>query len=159
MNGIALCLWFDGNGEDAARFYTSLFPNSSIDHIQRAPGDYPSGKAGSVLVVDFTLMGQKYQALNGGPQFKFNEALSLSVPCDTQEEVDRLWHALTRDGGKEVACSWLKDKFGLSWQIVPRRLPELMSSSDPDVAKRVFEAMMKMVKIDIAAIERAARGG
>lgn len=158
MNGIALCLWFDGNGEEAARFYTSLFPNSSIDHIQHAPGDYPSGKAGSVLVVEFTLMGQKYQALNGGPQFKFNEALSLSVSCDTQEEVDRLWQALTADGGKEVACSWLKDKYGLSWQIVPRRLPELMSSNDPAVAKRVFEAMMHMVKIDIAAIERAAHG-
>ena len=111
-----------------------------------------------MLVVDFTLMGQKYQALNGGPQFKFNEALSLSVSCETQEEVDRLWHALTADGGKEVACSWLKDKYGLSWQIVPARMFELLASSDAGVAARAFEAMMGMVKLDIAALEAAAKG-
>lgn len=158
MRSLAPCLWFDGNGEEAARFYVSLLPNSRIDHVQHAPADYPSGKQGDALAIDFTLMGNKYQALNGGPNFKFTEAISLSVTCDTQEEVDRLWAALTADGGKEVACGWLKDKYGLSWQIVPARMFELLSSSDPGVSKRAFAAMMTMVKLDIAEIERAAKG-
>ncbi|HRK19855.1 MAG TPA: VOC family protein [Hyphomicrobiaceae bacterium] len=158
MRSLSPCLWFDKNGEEAARFYVSLLPNSRIDHVQRAPADNPSSKKGEVLVVDFTLMGNKYQALNGGPNFKFTEAISLSVTCDTQEEVDRLWAALTADGGKEVACGWLKDKYGLSWQIVPARMFELLASPDAGVSKRAFEAMMTMVKLDIAAIERAAKG-
>jgi len=158
MRSLSPCLWFDKNGEEAARFYVSLLPNSRIDHVQRAPADNPSSKKGEVLVVDFTLMGNKYQALNGGPNFKFTEAISLSVTCDTQEEVDRLWAALTADGGKEVACGWLKDKYGLSWQIVPARMFELLASPDAGGSKRAFEAMMTMVKLDIAAIERAAKG-
>lgn len=158
MRSLAPCLWFNKNGEEAARFYVSLLPNSSIDHIQRAPGDWPSGKKGDVLVIDFTLMGNKYQALNGGPEFKFNEAISLSVSCDTQEEVDRLWSALTADGGKEVACGWLRDKYGLAWQIVPARMFELLTSKDAGVSERAYAKMMTMVKLDIAEIERAAKG-
>lgn len=158
MKSLAPCLWFDKNGEEAARFYVSLLPNSRIDRVARAPGDWPSGKKGEVLFIEFTLMGNKYQALNGGPQFKFTEAVSLSVVCDTQEEVDRLWSALTVDGGKEVACGWLKDKYGLSWQIVPQRMLDFLSSPEPHVAERAYNAMVQMVKLDIAAIERAVKG-
>ena len=124
--------------------------------VQRAPADTPGPKAGSVLVVQFKLAGQDYQALNGGPHDKFNDALSLSVSCKDQTEVDRYWSALTGGGGKPVQCGWLKDKYGLSWQIVPKRLPELLADPDPEKAKRAMEAMMKMVKIDVAALEAAA---
>lgn len=158
MKSLAPCLWFDKNGEEAARFYVSLLPNSRIDNVVRAPADNPSSKKGEVLVIDFTLMGNKYQALNGGPNYKFTEAISLSVSCETQDDVDRLWSALTADGGKEVVCGWLKDKYGLSWQIVPARMFELLASSDAGVAARAFEAMMGMVKLDIAALEAAAKG-
>jgi predicted 3-demethylubiquinone-9 3-methyltransferase (glyoxalase superfamily) len=158
MQKITPCLWFDNNAEDAVTFYTSVFADASIDRVQRSTVDYPGGKAGAVLLIAFTLAGQHYLALNGGPYETFNNAISLSVDCADQAEVDRLWTALTADGGKPVQCGWLKDKYGLSWQIVPRRLPELLS--DPDVAKarRVMLAMMQMVKIDIAALEAAAAG-
>lgn len=153
---ITPCLWFDGNAEEAVRFYTSVFKNSSIDDIHRSSVDYPGGKEGSVLLISFKLAGQSYQALNGGPHDTFNDAISLSVDCEDQAEVDRLWEALTADGGRPVQCGWLKDKYGLSWQIVPRRLPELLSAPDAAKVKRVMQTMMQMVKIDIAALERAA---
>ena len=155
---ITPCLWFESDVEEAAHFYTSVFPNSSIDKVQRTPADTPGPKAGSVLVVEFTIAGQRYQALNGGPHHKFNDAISLSVDCADQVEVDRYWAALTSGGGKPVQCGWLKDKYGLSWQIVPRRLTELLSDPDPARGKRVMEAMLKMVKLDVAALEAAARG-
>jgi predicted 3-demethylubiquinone-9 3-methyltransferase (glyoxalase superfamily) len=153
---ITPCLWFDGNAEEAVRFYTSVFKGSSIDSVLRSSVDYPGGKEGSVLLISFTLAGQGYQALNGGPFDKFNNAISLSADCEDQAEVDRLWEALTADGGEPVQCGWLKDKYGLSWQIVPRRLTELMSSPDAAKAKRVMQAMMQMVKLDVAVLERAA---
>jgi predicted 3-demethylubiquinone-9 3-methyltransferase (glyoxalase superfamily) len=154
---ITPCLWFESEALEAAEFYTSVFPNSSIVAIQRAPADTPGPKAGAVLMVRFKLAGQSYQALNGGPHDKFNDAISLSVSCEDQKEVDRLWSALTAGGGKPVQCGWLKDKYGLSWQIVPKRLPELLAQPDPEKSKRVMEAMLKMVKIDVAALEAAAR--
>ena len=150
------CLWFEGQALEAAEFYVSVFPNSSIGNVQRSPTDYPGGKAGAVLVVSFTLAGQSYQALNGGPHDAFNDAISLSVNCEDQAEVDRLWDRLTANGGRPVQCGWLKDKYGLSWQIVPRRLQELIGDPDPAKAKRVMAAMMEMIKIDIAGLERAA---
>lgn len=153
---ITPCLWFDGNAEAAVGFYTSVFADASIDHVHRSTVDYPGGKAGAALLLKFTLAGQHYLALNGGPYHKFNEAISLSVDCEDQAEVDYLWVALTADGGKPVQCGWLKDRYGLSWQIVPRRLPELLSDPDPAKAKRVMQAMMQMVKIDIAKLEAAA---
>lgn len=140
-------LWFDGQAEEAAKFYTSIFPNSNIEKIVRN-GD-------SVMVVDFSLDGQKFTALNGGPQFKFNESISFVVSCDGQEEVDYFWEKLTADGGEESMCSWLKDKFGLSWQIVPEALPRLLSDPDPAVAQTAMAAMMKMRKIVIADLQRA----
>ncbi len=155
---LTTCLWFDGQAEEAARFYVSLLPDSRIDAINRAPGDYPAGQAGKVLLVEFTLAGQKFQALNGGPQFQFTEAISMSVSCADQAEVDRLWSALTADGGKPAQCGWLKDRYGLSWQIVPEALPRLMASGDREQAARVFKAMMQMVKLDVAELERAASG-
>jgi predicted 3-demethylubiquinone-9 3-methyltransferase (glyoxalase superfamily) len=155
---ITPCLWFDGNAEEAVGFYTSVFANSSVDQVQRSTVDYPGGKVGAVLIIKFTLAGLAYLALNGGPYDKFNNAISLSVDCQDQAEVDRLWTALTADGGAPVACGWLKDKYGLSWQIVPRRLPELLSDPDTAKARRVMEAMMQMVKIDVAKLEAAAIG-
>ncbi len=155
---ITPCLWFESEALEAAEFYTSVFPNSSIVTVQRTPADTPGPKAGSVLLVQFKLAGQDYQALNGGPHDKFNDAISLSVMCQDQKEVDRFWSALTAGGGKPVQCGWLKDKYGLSWQIVPKRLPELLADRDPEKSKRVMEAMLKMIKIDIAALESAAAG-
>ena len=155
---ITPCLWFDGNGEAAVTFYTSVFAGSSIDDVHRSTVDTPSGKAGAVLLIKFTLAGQQYLALNGGPYDKFNDAISLSVDCEDQAEVDRLWATLTADGGRPVQCGWLKDKFGLSWQIVPRRLPELLSDPDTAKARRVMQAMLQMVKIDVAQLEAAAVG-
>jgi len=151
------CLWFDKNGEEAANFYVSLLPDSRIDEVTRAPADYPSGKAGDVLVVVFTLGGVKFMALNGGPHFTFNEAVSFQIHTEDQAETDRLTDALSAVPEAEQ-CGWVKDRFGVSWQITPRRLTELLSSGDPAVARRVFEAMMEMKRIDIAAIERAALG-
>ena len=157
MQKITPCLWFDGQAEEAARFYVTLLPDSRIDRILRSPIDTPGCPKGEVLTVDFTLAGMKYLGLNGGPKFPFTEAVSFIINCDTQEEVDRLWAALS-EGGEEVACGWLKDRWGLRWQITPRRLLDLTNDPDPAKAKRAFEAMIKMVKIDIAEIERAAEG-
>lgn len=151
-------LWFNDQAEDAAKLYTSLFENSSIDNTTRAPEGVPDVPAGSVFVVDLTIIGQKYIFLNGGPQFPFDSQVSLYVECETQEDVDKYWEALLADGGKAVQCGWLTDKFGLSWQVIPERLEELMSSEDKDVANRVTQAMLKMVKIDIAELEKAAQG-
>jgi len=154
---ITPCLWFDGQAEKAARFYVKLLPNSRIDRVFRSPADTPSGQAGSVLTVEFTLAGRSYLGLNGGPLYKFNEAVSFQIHCENQKEVDRLWSALKR-GGKVLGCGWLQDRWGLTWQIVPRRLGELLKDPDRGRAKRAMEAMMPMVKIDIAALERAADG-
>lgn len=153
---ITPCLWFDHNAEEAANFYVTLFPDSRIDKLVRSPADTPSGPAGYLIVVEFTLAGQHYIGLNGGPMFQFTEAVSLQVQTEDQAETDRLWEALTANGGEESVCGWLKDRWGLSWQITPKRLTALMSDSDPDRARRAMEAMLQMRKIDIAAIERAA---
>jgi predicted 3-demethylubiquinone-9 3-methyltransferase (glyoxalase superfamily) len=158
MAKITPCLWFDGVAEEAAGFYVSLLPDSRIDKVMRSPADNPSTPAGGVLTVEFTLAGQSFLGLNGGPQFPFTEAVSFSIDCEDQAEVDRLWNALTADGGKPVQCGWLKDRFGLSWQIVPRALPKLLSGPDKEGAKRAMEAMMEMVKLDVAELERAYRG-
>jgi predicted 3-demethylubiquinone-9 3-methyltransferase (glyoxalase superfamily) len=157
MQKITPCLWFNGDAEDAASFYVTLLPDSRIDRVFRSPADTPSGPAGTVLTVEFTLAGMQYVGLNGGPEFNFNEAVSFQIHCDDQQEVDRLWARLL-DGGTEIACSWIKDRWGLAWQIVPVRLEELLRDPDPERARRAMEAMMKMVKIDIAALERAADG-
>ena len=153
-----ICLWYDGSAEDAAKFYAATFPDSSVGAVRRAPGDYPSGKKGDVLVVEFTVAGIPCIGLNGGPEFKHNEAFSFQIATDDQAETDRLWNAIVKNGGQESACGWCKDKWGLSWQITPRALTAGIADPDPAVATRVFEAMMKMGKIDIAAIEKARRG-
>jgi len=153
-----VCLWFDGGAEEAARFYARTFPDSSVGEVFRAPADYPSGKAGDVLTVLFTLMGIPCLGLNGGPAFKQTEAFSFQVATDDQAETDRLWNAIVDHGGQASACGWCKDKWGLNWQITPRVLTEGIADPDPAVAKRVFEAMMEMGKIDVAKIEAARRG-
>jgi predicted 3-demethylubiquinone-9 3-methyltransferase (glyoxalase superfamily) len=150
------CLWFDGDAEEAARFYTSLLHESHIDKVWRSPAETPSGPAGMVLTVDFTVAGQRFQGLNGGPDFRFSEAVSFVIECADQAEVDRLWAALAADGGEPGPCGWIKDRFGLSWQIVPRRLNELMDDPDPGRARRAMEAMLRMGKIEVAELERAA---
>lgn len=154
---IAVCLWFDGQAEEAANFYARTFTDSHVDAVHRAPGDYPSGKQGDVIMVEFTVLGMPFLGLNGGPQFKLDEAVSLQVYTRDQAETDRLWNAIVDNGGAESACGWCKDKFGLSWQITPRALMEAVSDPDRAAAKRAFEAMMTMGKIDIAAIEAARR--
>jgi predicted 3-demethylubiquinone-9 3-methyltransferase (glyoxalase superfamily) len=151
------CLWFDTQAEDAAKFYTSVFKNSEITEISRY-GEAGPGPAGSVLTVAFTLDGDEYLALNGGPEFTFNEAVSFQINCDTQAEVDHFWNNLS-DGGEEGPCGWLKDRFGLSWQVVPTALPRLLSDPDPERANRAMKAMLSMGKLDIAALEKAADGG
>jgi predicted 3-demethylubiquinone-9 3-methyltransferase (glyoxalase superfamily) len=153
-----ICLWYDGDAEEAARFYAETFPESSVDAVHRAPGDYPSGKQGNVLTVDFTVLGIPCMGLNGGPTFKHSEAFSFQVATETQEETDRYWNAIVENGGQESQCGWCKDKWGLSWQITPRALTNAVMGSDPAAAKRAFAAMMEMTKIDIAAIEAAVRG-
>jgi predicted 3-demethylubiquinone-9 3-methyltransferase (glyoxalase superfamily) len=158
MPKITPCLWFDGKAEEAAKFYVTVFPDSRVDAVHRAPGDYPAGKAGAVLTVEFTLMGQPFVGLNGGPQFRFNEAISFQIPVETQTEVDRYSNSLSAAPEAEQ-CGWVKDRFGVSWQIVPRQLTALISDGDPAPKKRAFEAMMKMKRIDIAALERAAGSG
>ena len=157
MSTITPCLWFDGKAEEAANFYCSIFKNSRITKILRT-GEAGPGPVGSVLVVYFQLEGQDFIALNGGPMFKFSEAISLSVDCKDQAEVDELWAKLTADGGQPGQCCWLKDNFGVSWQIVPRILPELLADKDPQRAKRAMQAMMQMGKIDIAKLKTAADG-
>jgi predicted 3-demethylubiquinone-9 3-methyltransferase (glyoxalase superfamily) len=149
------CLWFDGKAEEAANFYVTLLPDSRVDNVWRSPAETPSGPAGMVLVVDFTLSGQQFQALNGGPDFRFNEAVSFVIDCDDQAEVDRLWDALIADGGEPGPCGWLKDRFGLSWQVVPRRLNELINDPDPERARRAMESMLRMGKIEVAELARA----
>jgi 2-polyprenyl-6-hydroxyphenyl methylase/3-demethylubiquinone-9 3-methyltransferase len=149
------CLWFDGQAEEAANFYASLFPDSNVKAVHRAPGDYPAGREGNVLTVEFTVLGMDFLGLNAGPQFKFDEAISFQVHTENQEETDRYWNAIVGNGGEESMCSWCKDRFGLSWQIVPKRLTELMSDTDPVKSKAAFNAMMTMRKIDIAALDRA----
>lgn len=157
MSKITPCLWYDGTAEEAARFYTTLLPDSRIDTIVPAPSDNPSGPEGAVLVVEFTLAGMHFIGLNGGPQFPFTEAVSFQIATEDQAETDRLSDALIADGGAQSNCGWLKDRWGMNWQIVPRRLGELMASPDPDTARRVSQAMLKMHRIDIAALEAAAR--
>ena len=156
MQKITPCLWFDTEGEEAARLYTSIFPNSKITEITHYGSAGPR-REGTVMTVSFELDGQQFVALNGGPQFKFNEALSFQVDCADQAEVDRYWNALT-EGGEEGPCGWLKDKFGLSWQIVPQRLPELLRDPDREKSQRVMTAMLQMKKIQIDELERAAEG-
>ena len=153
-----ICLWYDHDAEEAARFYAETFPNSSVGAIVLAPGDYPSGKAGDVITVDFTVLGIPCIGLNGGPVFQHNESFSFQVATEDQEETDRYWNAIVNNGGQESECGWCKDKWGVSWQIIPKALLEASYSSDRDVAKRAFDAMMTMKKIDVAAIEAAVRG-
>lgn len=153
-----ICLWYDGDAEAAARFYAETFPDSSVGDIYRAPADYPSGKQGDVLTVWFTVMGIPCLGLNGGPAFQHNEAFSFQVLTNDQAETDRYWNAIIDNGGQESACGWCKDKWGLSWQITPLVLTEAISDPDPAAAKRAFEAMMTMTRIDIAEIEAARRG-
>lgn len=157
MSGITPCLWFDGNAEEAARFYVSIFPDSSIDAVHRAPGDYPAGKTGNVMLVEFTLMGRPFTGLNGGPNFKFNEAVSFQISVETQEEADRFADALSAVPEAEI-CGWLKDRYGVSWQIAPGPVIRLFGDPDPARARRAFEAMMRMKRIDIGAVLRAADG-
>jgi predicted 3-demethylubiquinone-9 3-methyltransferase (glyoxalase superfamily) len=151
-------LWFDGQAEEAMNFYVSVFPNSKVGDVSRY-SDAGPGPKGQVMVASFQLDGRDFIALNGGPQFKFDEAISFVVNCETQAEVDYFWDKLTAGGGEESQCGWLKDKFGLSWQIIPRALGQLMSDPDPVKANRVMQAMLQMVKIDIAALEKAHAGG
>jgi predicted 3-demethylubiquinone-9 3-methyltransferase (glyoxalase superfamily) len=159
MSKISPCLWFDGEAEEAAKFYVSLLPDSRIERIQHNLVDGPAGKAGEVLVVYFTLAGQRYLALNGGTRMEYTHAISFSIDCADQAEVDRLWDALSSNGGSVVQCGWLKDRYGVSWQIVPSVLPELLAGADRAGAERAMRAMMQMVKLDIAALQRAYDGG
>jgi predicted 3-demethylubiquinone-9 3-methyltransferase (glyoxalase superfamily) len=151
------CLWFDGSAEEAARFYADTFPDSRIGSVLRAPGDYPAGKQGDVLTVEMTILGMPFLLLNGGPEFAFNEAVSFQVATQDQAETDRYWQAIVDGGGKASACGWCKDRFGLSWQITPKRLTRLISAGG-ETARRAFAAMMTMGKIDIAALDRAVEG-
>ncbi|WP_279477637.1 VOC family protein [Aureimonas sp. SK2] len=158
MSALRPCLWFDGQAEEAVRFYVSLLPGSAIDTIVLAPKGTPGRAEGEALMIDFTLKEQPYSALNGGPQYAFTPAVSIIVPCEKQAEVDRLWDTLSSDGGEAVACGWVRDRYGLSWQIVPQRLLEMLKSRDLEPRQRAFEAMTRMVKLDIAALEAAWAG-
>jgi predicted 3-demethylubiquinone-9 3-methyltransferase (glyoxalase superfamily) len=153
-----ICLWYEGNAMEAARFYAETFPDSAVGAVMRAPGDYPDGKQGDVLTVDFTVCGIPCVGLNGGPAFKHNESFSFQIATDDQAETDRLWNAIVKNGGQESECGWCKDKWGLSWQITPRALLAAVTDPDRVAAKRAFDAMMTMKKIDIATIEAARRG-
>ena len=153
-----ICLWYEGTAEAAAQFYAETFPDSAVGRTLRAPGDYPDGKEGDVLTVEFTVLGVPCIGLNGGAAFKHSEAFSFQIATDDQAETDRLWNAIVDNGGEESACGWCRDKWGLSWQITPRALTDAMADPDRAAAKRVFDAMMTMKKIDIAAIDAAYRG-
>jgi len=153
-----ICLWYDGTAEEAARFYARTFPDSTVGAVHRAPGDFPSGKQGQVLTVEFTVLGVRCLGLNGGPAFPHSEAFSFQVLTEDQAETDRYWNAIVGNGGSESACGWCKDRWGLSWQITPRALMEATTDADQAAAQRAFNAMMGMRKIDIAAIEAARRG-
>jgi predicted 3-demethylubiquinone-9 3-methyltransferase (glyoxalase superfamily) len=152
-----ICLWYNHDAEDAARFYASVFPDSKVGNIWRAPSDNPSSKEGAVLVVEFTVCGIPCIGLNGGPQFPHSEAFSFQIATDTQEETDRYWNAIVGNGGRESECGWCKDRWGLNWQITPKTLTEAMTAGGPE-AKRAFDAMMTMKKIDVARIDAARRG-
>lgn len=158
MTKNVICLWYDGTAEQAAKFYAETFPNSAVTAVHAAPADFPGGKEGQALTVEFTVLGVACLGLNGGPIFKHSEAFSFQVITEDQAETDRYWNAIVDNGGAESVCGWCKDKWGVSWQITPRVLIEATTSRDPGVAKRAFDAMMKMKKIDIAAIEAAIRG-
>jgi 2-polyprenyl-6-hydroxyphenyl methylase/3-demethylubiquinone-9 3-methyltransferase len=157
-NKAVVCLWYENDAESAAHFYAETFPNSSVGSVQSAPADNPSAKQGDPLTVDFTVMGIPCLGLNGGPHFKASEAFSFQVLTEDQEETDRYWNAIVGNGGQESMCGWCKDKWGISWQITPRMLAENLGNPDRGASKRVFEAMMQMKKIDIAALEAAAKG-
>ena len=157
-NKNTICLWYDGAALEAAQFYAKTFPDSAVGAIMRAPGDYPDGKQGDVLTVEFTVCGVPCVGLNGGPQFPHSEAFSFQIATDDQAETDRLWNAIVGNGGQESACGWCKDKWGLNWQITPRALTDAVKDPDRAAAKRAFDAMMTMKKIDIARIEAARRG-
>jgi len=159
MPAITPCLWFDGKARDAAEFYASVFPDSRVDKVDRSAAETPSGPKGMVLTVEFTLSGQPFVGLNGGPDFQFNEAISFMVDCADQAEVDHYWEALTAGGGQPGPCGWLKDRFGVSWQVIPRRLNELVGGPDAAAAERAMKAMLEMSKIDVAELERAYAGG
>ncbi len=158
MNKNVICLWYDGAAEEAANFYAQTFPNSKVTRVNLAPADYPDGKEGDVLTVDFTVLGIPCIGLNGGPVFKHSEAFSFQIMTENQAETDLYWNAIVGNGGEESQCGWCKDKWGLSWQITPRVLIEAISHKDKAAAKRAFTAMMEMQKIDVAAIEAALRG-
>ena len=158
MNKNTLCLWYDSEAEEATRFYAQTFPDSAIGAVHRAPTDFPGGSAGQILTVEFTVCGVHCLGINGGSAFKHSEAFSFQIATDDQAETDRFWNAIVSNGGQESACGWCKDKWGLSWQITPRALIEAIVDPDPAAAKRAFEAMMEMGKIDIAGIEKARRG-
>lgn len=155
---ITVCLWYDREAEEAARFYAKTFPDSFVSAVHTAPSEYPAGKIGDVLTVEFTVMGIPCLGINGGPSFKHNEAFSFQVATTDQAETDHYWNAIVNNGGEESQCGWCKDKWGLSWQITPAVLSNAVTDPDPAVAKRVFDAMMHMGKIDVAAIEAAVRG-
>jgi predicted 3-demethylubiquinone-9 3-methyltransferase (glyoxalase superfamily) len=159
MSKISPCLWFDGEAEEAANFYVSLLPDSKIETVQRNTVDSPGGKAGSVLVVEFTLAGQRFMALNGGTRFEYTHAISFKIDCADQAEVDRLWDGLLAAGGQAERCGWLKDRYGVSWQIVPTALPKYLGGADREGAKRAMSAMMQMIKLDIAGLKKAYEGG
>jgi predicted 3-demethylubiquinone-9 3-methyltransferase (glyoxalase superfamily) len=151
-------LWFDGTAEEAANFYATVFPDSRVVNVSRAAADAPGLSKGDVISVDWTILGQPFTGINGGPDFKFNESISFAIDCADQAEVDRYWDALTADGGEPGPCGWLKDRFGLSWQVVPRRLGELLTGPDPAGAERAMQAMLQMSKLDVAALEAAYEG-
>ncbi len=155
MPGITPCLWFDGRAEEAAEFYTSVFPDSRILSVSRAPADNPSTRAGEVLIASFTISGQRFTGLNGGPQFPFTEAVSFEIDCADQAEVDRYWDALVAGGGEHGQCGWLKDRFGVSWQVVPRQMGDYLGGPDPAGCARAMQAMLGMTKLDIEGLRRA----
>ena len=158
MSKIVPCLWYGDEAEEAAKFYVSLVPDSRIDNVQRSPADYPHGKAGQVIVVEFTLAGQRFMALNGGMRMEYTHAVSFVIDCADQQEVDRVWDKILSHGGKAEQCGWIRDRYGVAWQIVPSALPKLLGGPDKAGARRAMQAMLEMVKLDVATLERAYAG-